>query len=88
MFNNVPDLVQAITRLLEANDEIAWATTLRNIMIDFDIDPSATKANIRRLYGGMGSLNDVVLQDRAGPKQAENDELDRLRSELFSICQK
>jgi hypothetical protein len=43
----------------------------------------------RLLFGGMGSLNDLVLEEaRLGPTAAQaNNELDRLRKELFDAFQ-
>ena len=41
---------------------------------------------IASLYGGMGSLNDVVLQKDGMPHAAENEEFARLRSQLFDLA--
>lgn len=39
------------------------------------------------MYGGMGSLNDVILYERGQPLFEENEEFDALRVELYDICQ-
>lgn len=38
------------------------------------------------MYGGMGSLNDIVLYKNGQPLIAENDEFDALRTELYNLC--
>ncbi|WP_420107405.1 DUF6966 domain-containing protein [Leclercia adecarboxylata] len=37
------------------------------------------------LYGGMGSLNDLVLYRNGKVLMSENDELDQLRRDLFNL---
>ncbi|KQS49654.1 MULTISPECIES: DUF6966 domain-containing protein [unclassified Sphingomonas] len=39
------------------------------------------------MYGGMGSLNDVILYEAGQPQFQENEEFDALRSELYELCQ-
>ncbi len=39
------------------------------------------------MYGGMGSLNDVILYEGNKPLVDENEEFDALRSELFELSQ-
>jgi hypothetical protein len=82
----IPELLQQLADLLEQHGEEPWATGLRRLLSEYNVDPNVAKADIRRLYGGMGSFNDVILQDSNGPLRSENDELDRLRSELYSAC--
>jgi hypothetical protein len=38
------------------------------------------------LYGGMGSINDVVLYENAKPLLDENNQLQGLLSELYELC--
>lgn len=38
------------------------------------------------LFGGMGSLNDLVLHRDGKPLQAENDELDALRARAWGLA--
>ncbi|WP_443217022.1 DUF6966 domain-containing protein [Pseudomonas sp. GM55] len=38
------------------------------------------------LYGGMGSINDVVLYENAKPLLDENNELQALLSDLYELC--
>lgn len=49
-------------------------------------DPENILSNILASYGGMGSLNDVVLYKNGQPLIKENNELDELRKFLYSFC--
>lgn len=86
MKDGIPELIQQLADLLEKHGEQPWATGLRRIRSEYDVCPDAAKADIRRLYGGMGSFNDVILHEDTVPLRSENDELDRLRSELYAAC--
>jgi hypothetical protein len=48
-------------------------------------DPVGGARTIAAMYGGMGSLNDVVLYRDGQPLAAENREFDALRSELYDL---
>ena len=63
-----------------------WANALENVCGEIRNSPDATAARILALYGGMGSLNDIVLYANGQPLAAENVELDALRSELYQLC--
>lgn len=41
---------------------------------------------IMAMYGGLGSLNDVILYEGNKPLIAENTEFDALRTELYDLC--
>ena len=55
------------------------ATLVRN-------DPEGSARGIRSMYGGMGSLNDVVLYRNGQPLIEENIAFSALKSELFDLC--
>jgi hypothetical protein len=78
--------------LLHSFDQIHWADWLRK---DAQRIRGLDFYGIEHLlsaYGGMGSLNDVVLQtnDHRGLllPQAENERWDMLRTEIYSIAMK
>ncbi|MGY2184850.1 DUF6966 domain-containing protein [Pseudomonas sp. SDO5591_S426] len=43
-------------------------------------------SRLMSLYGGMGSINDVVLYENATPLLDENNELQGLLSDLHQLC--
>ena len=63
-----------------------WAVALETLQNEIAIDPIRTSAKILGMYGGMGSLNDLILYKDGQPLAKENTELDELRSKLYSLC--
>ncbi len=67
-----------------------WSHQLK-FLAEKNISPSDLRYEIQKLYGGMGSLNDIVIFNQEGKMDKEaNVEFDRLRSQLFdlSVCLK
>lgn len=65
---------------------VEWAVALENFKNGMQDSPDAIAAQIISTFGGMGSLNDVVLYKSGQPLIAENTEFDELRSQLFRLC--
>ena len=63
-----------------------WAGALEKHHDDIASEPNITKGRILSLYGGMGSLNDLVLYNKGVLLAKENSELDVLRSQLYELC--
>ena len=80
--------LKRIAELLASHGEPTWAASFEHFASEFDESPELAKGRIRSVFGGMGSFNDIVLHGPNGvPLGPENEELDRLRSELYSKCQ-
>jgi len=62
-----------------------WAQAMDVLGRELSNDPEATAAKIVSMFGGMGSLNDLVLYKAGQPLAKENDELDALRSKLYGL---
>lgn len=63
-----------------------WARALDESRREMLQDPEATTAKILSMYGGMGSLNDLILYKDGKVLVSESNELDDLRSKLYSLC--
>lgn len=63
-----------------------WASALEKYKAEVINEPNATAGRILSLYGGMGSLNDLVIYSNGSPLVNENNELDTLRSRLYELC--
>ncbi len=74
--------------LLELSNINDWADCLKIISNQFARSPDDAKRKILSLYGGMGSLNDLLLQKDGVLFKKENEEFDTLKSKLFNICHK
>lgn len=88
--NAFDQAARRLVQFLEHEGELQWALaveqlTSRVIMGRGSIDLREALADVFRLFGGMGSLSDLVLQGPSGPL-ASNDELSRLREALHSAA--
>ncbi|WJV51936.1 hypothetical protein PCO82_10015 [Pectobacteriaceae bacterium CE90] len=62
-----------------------WSNILLRLCTYIDDDPQDAIYRILNLYGGMGSLNDLVLCKNGQMLQAENDIFDELRTRLYEL---
>lgn len=63
-----------------------WALALEKFEKEIANFPDTTSVKILSTFGGMGSLNDLVLYKNGQPLIVENDEFDELRSKLYTLC--
>lgn len=80
------EVLKRMPELLRVGRQGPWADLLEKLNQRLDSDPTQVSYEIRRLFGGMGSLNDVVLVGSTGMLTAENDELALLRSKLYELA--
>jgi hypothetical protein len=85
---NIETVLARMAELLRFGAFNDWANALEKFRGEIANAPSATVARILSMYGGMGSLNDLILHRNGQPLVAENVELDALRSELYQLCHK
>jgi uncharacterized protein DUF6966 len=83
----VQRILSEMTALLDSYGDDSWARAFKRISGEFPTDPAGVLSEIRQMYGGMGSLSDIVLyaSDGSLPGQA-NERFDALRSELYQLC--
>ncbi|RAU47863.1 hypothetical protein DBY65_005955 [Pseudomonas sp. RIT412] len=72
--------------LLRAGDNGSWADRLDQCRAQLLQDEEFAHSQIIKLYGGMGSLNDVVLYQDGQPLISSNNEFNELRTQLFELC--
>jgi len=63
-----------------------WADRLEECSLALPQDTAYAFSRLMSLYGGMGSINDVVLYENATPLLDENNELQGLLSVLHQLC--
>lgn len=83
---NIQTILTQMAVLLRAGGGNDWALALEMFREDIVNDPNATSSRILSTFGGMGSLNDIVLYKNGQALTKENDELDELRTKLYSLC--
>jgi hypothetical protein len=72
--------------LLEFSGINDWANLFKKLNKNIILNSVDTKQKILSLYGGMGSLNDLILQKNNVVFVNENDDFDILKSKLFNLC--
>lgn len=81
----IDDAMARLSAVLNQAAQTRWADIIDAIRQDFPDDPTDAVSRTLRLYGGAGSLNDVVLYRGGQPLIRENQELDALRTRLFDL---
>lgn len=77
--------MERMADLLKSGGYTDWSVSIIKLAKEYEIDPDNTRQAFRNFYGGMGSLNDLVLHRDGKVLLIENDELDQLRSDLFEL---
>ncbi len=75
-----------MAELLDMGEFGDWALVFERLSDEVVVDPNTVCVDVISMYGGMGSLNDLVLYKDGQPLRKENDELDALRSKLYALC--
>ncbi|WP_334120931.1 DUF6966 domain-containing protein [Limnobacter sp.] len=81
-------ILQEIIVLLEATQETNWSKSFRSFQQSLndcvnDLERANVKAQLRRIFGGMGSFSDFVFYENGKPLIDENNQLEMLRRELY-----
>lgn len=84
--NKIEGVLVKMIGLLRPNNTSNWADVLEKCCQELSENPVVTKNKILSMYGGMGSLNDIVLYKSGQPLSKENTEFDDLRSDLYDLC--
>lgn len=84
--NEINAIMRRMSALLIAGNKEAWAVRLDEYRAELSHDYDFALSQIVGLYGGMGSLTDIVLYSNGQPLIAENNELAKLRTRLYELC--
>ena len=79
-------ILKRMAELLRLGERDDWANAFEKFRGETGGSPNAAAVGILSMYGGMGSLNDLILYRNGQPLVAENVEFDELRSELYQLC--
>jgi hypothetical protein len=85
---NIPIIKETLARmseLLHLFGIVQWADVLIYIIKNFDSDVPYACCLIKKLYGGMGSLCDIVLYRNGVLPCDENNEFEFLRGKLYEL---
>lgn len=84
--NNIENTLEKMIGLLRLGGVNNWADALKSVSQELAIQPTQVASEILSMYGGMGSLNDVILYSDGQPLSKENTEFDGLRTSLYDLC--
>lgn len=85
---DVPEIQAVLTEmavLLRTAEEESWVRSLERARALFNESPVAAKSDVLYMFGGAGSLSDLVLYRAGQPLTAENRSLSMLRRRLYSL---
>lgn len=80
-------ILKRMTELAHRGKSSNVGESLGRAAARFERDHKEGAHTIVGMYGGMGSLNDVILYEGNKPLCDENEEFDVLRTELYELCQ-
>lgn len=75
-----------MAELIRGGGSLDWAIALEKFAFEIDHEPGFVSGKILSMFGGIGSLNDIVLYKEGQPLSGENIELDVLRTRLYQLC--
>lgn len=84
--NEIVSLLEKAARLLNMYNRPEWAEKLEHYARRLPQDTDYVLSQIMSLYGGTGSLNDIVLYDNGKLLFEENNELDSLLTAIHDRC--
>lgn len=84
--NAIKSTFAEIAALLSQHGELNWRKAFLKFNQEYDSSPNDVERQVLASYGGMGSFNDLVLQENGIALRYENDRLDDLRHKLFNLC--
>jgi hypothetical protein len=83
----IAETLRRIAALLGQYGLTDWQRTFLEFTDETQMSPERAMSQVRRVYGGMGSFNDIILQRPNGSMPTEdNDEFYLLRHRLFELC--
>ena len=89
--DKIGEISGKLIKLLKENHESHWSVVLQNIRSEYVTAESkniVAKQFIIIMRGGMGSFLDLVLHKDRQPLIDANDQLDKLRHQLYEECKK
>jgi len=85
MKSDVNVLLNKIIELLVSCNESVWSKKLIYFREQLDSDYEQALLGIRSIFAGAGSFNDLILQNNGKMLREENNTLNRLQDELYSL---
>lgn len=81
----IVEKMERMATLLKLGGYAEWSVSIFKLADQYERAPDDTKYIFLNFYGGMGSLNDLVLYRNGSVLMSINNEFDQLRRELFNL---
>ncbi|MFP2468885.1 DUF6966 domain-containing protein [Pseudescherichia vulneris] len=88
MMTEIKNLLNSISILLDATNEKKWAEQFKHFHQQLDADYDTTLNEIKIVFGGAGSFNDLILQKNGQMLREENIALNKLQDALYDALKK
>lgn len=88
MKTDIQKLLSSICTLLAETNETVWEERLKYFHQRLDIDYDTTLSEIKSVFGGAGSFNDLILQKNGQMLRQENIALNDLQDQLYDALKK
>lgn len=77
-------IIEKLIALFEEFDLRIWEKSYKNMLLCLQEDSDYAKYQLRISFGGMGSINDLILHRDGIPLIEENNYLNELRNKLYA----
>ncbi|MGI4797027.1 MAG: DUF6966 domain-containing protein [Janthinobacterium lividum] len=84
--NSIVPILDRMIELLQDTSNLEWLGSLSNLKLEAISSEEGAARQILRLYGGAGSLNDIILYSGNLVLKPETSEFSELRRRLFEAC--
>lgn len=85
-YENAVLILEEMATLLDVAGTQDWAEGLRRVASYDEPEASFLYGSVLRMYGGSGSLSDIVLYKNGKLLKEENNKFYELRSKLYLLC--
>lgn len=86
MTDQLPTLLTAMAALLSEYGEQSWGAAFAQLADEYADDPKGVAGRVRASFGGMASLNDIVLYRDGSAAIDATQQLDELRHKVYEAC--
>lgn len=83
----IQETLQEISKILIDANINDWSRSIIKLSKEIVENTEEAKKKILRLYGGMGSFNDILIYEEGNLSKEKTEKLDTLRLKLFGMCQ-
>ena len=85
MKTKIQKLLFSIHLLLLENEQQEWAKRIELFSKQLDVDYKKTLLEVKGIFAGAGSFNDLVLHKKGEMLKSENNELNMLQDKLYDV---